>query len=63
MVNSKVNLALCLWERIGIYKARCVKMTSLDLSSMLMVDVLKHADIELESEVLMLIYLQEGQVR
>ncbi len=44
-------------------KARCVKMTSLDLSSMFVVDVLKHADIELESEVLMLIYLQEGQVR
>ncbi len=38
-------------------------MTSLDLSYMLMVDVLKHADIELESEVLILIYLQEGQVR
>jgi hypothetical protein len=30
---------------------------------MLMVDVLKHADIELESEVLMLIYSQEGQIR
>ena len=44
-------------------KVRCVKMTSLDLSSMLMVDVLNHTDIELESEVLMLIYLQEGQVR
>jgi hypothetical protein len=39
------------------------KMTSLDLSSMLMIDVLKHADIELESEVLMLINLQKGQVR
>lgn len=38
-------------------------MTSLDLSYMLMVDVLKHADIELESEVLILIYLREGQVR
>lgn len=63
MVNSKVNLDLCLWERIGICKARFVKMTSLDLSYMLMVDVLKHADIELESEVLILIYLQEGQVR
>ena len=47
----------------GICKARCVKMASLDLSSMLMVDVLKHADIELESAVLILIYLQEGQVR
>ncbi len=44
-------------------KARCVKMTSLELSSMLMIDVLKHADIELESEVLMLIHLQEGRVR
>lgn len=32
-----------------------------DSSSMLMVDVLKQTDIELESEVLMLIYLQEGQ--
>jgi hypothetical protein len=39
------------------------KMTSLDLSSMFVVDVLKHADIELESEVLMLINLQKGQVR
>ena len=39
------------------------KTTSLDLSSMLMIDVLKHADIELKSEVLRLIYLQEGQVR
>jgi hypothetical protein len=48
MVNSKVNLALYLWGRIGICKARCVKMTSLDLSSMLMVDVIKHSDIELE---------------
>ena len=38
-------------------------MTSLDLSSMFVVDVLKHVDIELESEVLMLIHLQEGQVR
>ena len=37
-------------------------MTSFDLSSMLMVDVLKHADIELESEFLILIYLQEGLV-
>jgi len=35
MVNSKVNLALCLWEEIGIYKARYVKMISLDSSSML----------------------------
>lgn len=38
-------------------------MVSLDSSSILMADVLKHADIELKSEVLMLIYLQEGQVR
>jgi len=30
---------------------------------MFVVDVLKHADIELESEVLILIYLQEGQVK
>ena len=38
------------------------KKTYPDLGSMLMVDVFKHADIELESEVLILIYLQEGLV-
>ncbi len=39
------------------------KTTSLDLSSMLMVDVRKHVNIELKSEVLMVIHLQEGQIR